>query len=183
MNTRNSTRTLCEGAILIAIAFILSYVEISPGLLNGGAIGIAMFPIILFAIRHGAVWSTLAGFVYGITQYIEGHGLAIDWKTIVLDYLVAYTLLGLGAGLFRHRAYIATLAGSALRFLAHYLSGALIWAEWMPDEFLSMKMTNPWVYSAIYNGAYIIPCAILVVIVFFLLSKNSGMRAFIKGEK
>ena len=78
MTSRNSTRTLCEGAILIAIAFILSYVEISPALIGGGAIGIAMFPIILFAIRHGAVWGTLAGFVYGITQYLEGNGLAID---------------------------------------------------------------------------------------------------------
>ncbi len=180
-NTRKNTRTLCEGAILIAIAFILSYLEISPGLLNGGAIGIAMLPVILFSIRHGAAWGTLAGFIYGITQYIEGNGLAIDWKTIVLDYLVAYTLLGLGAGLFKHRAYISTIVGSALRFVAHYFSGALIWGEWMPEEFLGMKMVNPWIYSALYNGAYIVPCALLVIAVFYLLSRSSKMNEFIKG--
>ena len=182
MNTRKTTRTLCEGALLIAIGFISSYLEISPGFLNGGAIGFAMLPVILFSVRHGTGWGTLAGFVYGITQYIEGNGLAIDWKTIILDYLVAYTLLGIGAGLFKNRVYIATVVGSFLRFLAHYFSGALIWGEWMPDEFLGMKMTSPWIYSAIYNGAYIIPCAIIVTILFYLLSLNSRMKSFIKAE-
>ncbi len=182
MKTKQTTRTLTEGAIFIALAFILSYLEISPGFLNGGAIGFAMLPIVFFSIRHGAKWGTLAGFIYGITQYIEGNGFAIDWKTIVLDYLVAYTLLGFGAGLFKKRAYIATIVGSILRFLAHYFSGALIWGEWMPDEFLSMKMTSPWIYSALYNGAYIIPCILLVCILFYLLSLNTKMKDFMTGK-
>jgi thiamine transporter len=180
MNTRSNTQILCEGAILVAIAFIFSYFEVSPGLLNGGAIGFAMLPVILFSTRHGIKWGVGAGFIYGITQYIEGNGIAIDWKTIILDYIVAYTLLGLGAGLFKNRVYIGTLVGSFLRFLAHYFSGALIWAEWMPDEFLGMKMTSPWIYSALYNGAYIIPCVIIVMIMFYLLSLNTRMKSFIQ---
>ena len=60
-------------------------------------------------------------------------------KTIVLDYLVAYTLLGFGAGLFKNKPYVATVVGSFLRFVAHYFSGALIWGEWMPESFLKMK--------------------------------------------
>jgi thiamine transporter len=182
MNTKKRTRTLTEGAIFIAIGFILSYLEISPGFLNGGAIGFAMLPIIFFSVRHGAKWGTLAGFIYGITQYIEGNGLAIDWKTIVLDYLVAYTLLGFGAGIFKNKVYIATVFGSFLRFIAHYFSGALIWGEWMPDNFLSMKMTSPWIYSALYNGAYILPCILLVCIMFYLLSLNTKMKNFILGK-
>jgi len=182
MKTNTKTRTLTEGAIFIAIGFILSYLEVSPGFLNGGAIGFAMLPIVFFSIRHGAKWGTLAGFIYGITQYIEGNGLAIDWKTIVLDYLVAYTLLGFGAGLFKNKPYVATVVGSFLRFVAHYFSGALIWGEWMPESFLKMKMTSPWMYSALYNGAYIIPCMLLVCLAFYLLSLNTKMKEFMAGE-
>lgn len=183
MNTRSHTRTLCEGAILIAIAFIISmYLEISPGFLNGGAIGFAMLPIIVFSVRHGVAWGTLAGFVYSITQYIEGNGLAIDWKTIVLDYLVAYTLLGFGAGLFKKRPFTATFVGSALRFLAHYFSGALIWGEWMPEKFFGLKMTSPWIYSAIYNGAYIAGCVLIICVLFALMLKNKAMKDYIMGK-
>ena len=33
-----------------------------------------------------------------------------------------------------------------------------------------------------YNGAYIIPCAALVLAVFYFLSKNAKMQTFLKGE-
>lgn len=178
---KTQTKVLCEAAVLIAIGFILSYFGFSP-VANGGSIDIAMLPIILFAVRHGAKWGTGAGFVYGILQYIEGNGFGIDWTTILADYIIAYTLLGLGAGLFKKRPYLATVSGGVLRFLAHYLAGALVWGKWMPEEFLSLPMTSPFIYSFIYNGIYMIPCIVIVLILFRLLSLNPQAKKFIFAE-
>lgn len=178
----SKVRTLCEGAIILAIAFILSYLGFSP-VQSGGSIDIAMLPIIFFAFRHGIGWGTGVGFIYGILQYIEGNGLAIDWRTIVADYLIAYTLLGLGAGLMKkNNVYLATLLGGILRFAAHYLAGALVWAEWMPEEFLSLPMTSPWIYSLLYNGIYMLPCIAIVMLLFTLLVKNRKIKEMLDGK-
>lgn len=45
-------RALCEGAILLALAQILSYVKLYE-LPQGGSFTPAMFPILLFAVRWG----------------------------------------------------------------------------------------------------------------------------------
>ncbi len=178
---KTQTKVLCEAAILVAIGFVLSYFGISP-VASGGSIDIAMLPIILFAVRHGTKWGTGAGFVYGILQYFEGHGVAIDWTTILADYVIAYTLLGFGAGLFKKRPYLATLSGGVLRFLAHYLAGAIVWGKWMPDEFLGLPMTSPFIYSLIYNGIYMLPCIVIVLVLFRLLCLNSQAKKFIFAE-
>ncbi len=181
MNTRKHTRTLCEGAIMLALAFGLSYVSFSP-VSNGGSIDIAMLPVILFAVRHGIGWGTGAGLIHGILQYVGGHGIAIDWTTMIADYLIAFTLVGFGAALFKKNVYLAALSGGSLRFIAHYVVGATVWGKWMPEEFLGLPMANPWIYSLIYNAVYMVPCIALVLIMFILLSKNSKMKEIINGK-
>jgi thiamine transporter len=49
------------------------------------------------------------------------------------------------------------LGGCFARFAVHYVVGATIWAEWMPEEFFGMTMTTPWFYSLLYNGSYMLP--------------------------
>ena len=80
--------------------------------------------------------------------------------------------LGFGAGLFARRrwsVFYGTVIGGLLRFLAHYLVGALVWGTYMPDEFFGMSMTSPWFYSLLYNGSYMLPDIILCAVVFALL--------------
>lgn len=182
MNSK--TKTLCEAAILIAVAQALSYASVPP-VANGGSIDCAMLPIILFAVRHGAGWGTGAGLVYGVLQYVLGHGIAIDWTTIIADYLIAYAVLGFGAGLCKGRkggVYIGTLIGGGLRFLAHYIVGAVVWGQWMPEEFLGLTMTSPWFYSLLYNALYMVPCILIVLVLFRLLSANARMHALMTAE-
>lgn len=172
-NVQSKTRILCEAAIMIALAQILSYVVIFR-LPNGGSIDCAMLPIIWFAVRHGLKWGAGIGFVFGVLQYVLGNGIAIDWTTMICDYMVAYTLLGVGAGLFhgkKNGVYLGTLAGGALRFLAHFVVGAIVWGKWMPETFLSMPMTNEWVYSFLYNITYMLPSVVVVLVLFKLLQK------------
>ena len=54
-------RMLCEGAIMVALAQILSYLKLME-LPNGGSLTPAMFPIILFAVRWGLGPGLMAGF-------------------------------------------------------------------------------------------------------------------------
>ena len=56
-----------------------------------------------------------------------------------------------------------------LRFLCHLVTGAWIWGEWMPEEFMKLPMTNVWVYSFLYNGWYMLFEIVITEIVAMLL--------------
>jgi thiamine transporter len=82
---------------------------------------------------------------------------------------VAFTLLGLagiGSGK-KGGLFWGACIGAVLRFLSHYVAGATIWAEWMPEEFVGIPMTSPWIYSAIYNG---IPVGLSLVATMIVLA-------------
>ena len=175
-------RTITEAAMLIAIAQILSYLVLYK-FPQGGSIDAAMLPIILFAVRHGTGWGAIAGLVYGVLQYIGGNGFAIDWTSMVVDYLVAYALLGLGAGLMKGRKYAmeaGTLLGGLFRFLAHYAVGAVVWGKYMPETFFGMTMTTPWFYSLLYNAPYMIGSVVIVLALTVALKKPMGK--YFRGE-
>ena len=98
------------------------------------------------------------------------------------DYILAFTVLGL-AGLFHKQKYgffTGTVAGSVARFLVHYVVGATVWAEYMPDSFFGMTMHSPWFYSCLYNLAYMLPNIILCLVVFALINKPLGK--YLRGE-
>lgn len=166
-------KMLCEAAIFIALAQILSYIKLFE-FPNGGSVDCAMLPIILFAVRYGAGWGTGAGLVYGLLQYLLTNTFSIDWTTLIADYFIAYALLGLGAGLFRGRkygVYLGTVVGGCLRFAAHFVVGAIVWGKYMPDSFFGMTMTNEWFYSFLYNISYMLPDIAICLVIFLLLYK------------
>ena len=173
--SRTRVRMLCEGALLVAAAQILSYVKFLE-LPNGGSLTPAMFPVLLFAVRWGWKDGLLGGLVLGILQFMFDGGFALGWQSILGDYLLAFTALGL-AGVFRGRRwgiFAGTVLGCAGRFLVHYVVGATIWAEYMPEEFLSMTMTSPWLYSLLYHGVYMLPNMVLALVIGALLYRPMG---------
>jgi len=164
-------KMLCEAAMLIALAQILSYIKLFE-FPDGGSIDCAMIPIILFSVRHGKGWGTAAGLIFGFLQYYGANGISISWISLIADYFIAYALLGFGAGLFQGRkygVYFGTLAGGTLRFAAHFVVGAVVWGAYMPDKFFGMTMTNEWFYSFLYNISYMLPDIAICVAVFALL--------------
>ena len=68
----NKTRMICEAAIFIAMAEILSLIPLYK-LPIGGSITLEMLPIFLFAARYGCGWGSLAGLVYGAITYLIGN--------------------------------------------------------------------------------------------------------------
>ena len=172
-------RALTEGAILIALAEILSLLPLYK-FPWGGSIDLAMLPIIISCVRWGFGPGMLAATAHAILQTLLEGGIAIGWQSIVGDFLLAYMSLGL-AGLFRGKFAPATLVSCAARFLIHYVVGATIWAEYMPEAFFGLTMTTPWIYSALYNGAYMLPNAALVLIAGWLLARTPAKK-FLLGQ-
>ena len=167
-----SDRALCEGAIMVALAQILAYLKLYE-LPQGGSITLAMVPIFFFAVRWGWKKGLGCAFVFGLLQLLLDGGFAIGWQSIIGDYLLAFTVLGFAGLAARKKSgvFTGTLIAGFARFLVHYVVGATIWAEYMPDEFFGMTMTSPWFYSLLYNGSYMLPSIILCVVVFALLYK------------
>ena len=161
-------RALCEGAIMIAIAQILSYLKLFGNLPNGGSITLAMFPMLLFAVRWGLGKGLLAGFAFGVLQLVFDGAYAWGWQSMLLDYLVAFTPLGL-AGLFRGKKwgiFPGTVLGCGVRFLVHYISGVTIYRIYVPTEIPGIGVfDDAAIYSLVYNGSYMLPCMVLALAV------------------
>ena len=167
MSTKNHLRirALTEGAMLVAAAQVLSYVKFLE-LPNGGSLTPAMFPILFFAVRWGLGQGLLAGFAFGTLQLIFDGAYAWGWQSMLLDYLVAFTPLGL-AGLFRGKAwgiFPGTVLGCAGRFAVHYISGVTIYRIVAPTEVPGLGVfDNAALYSLAYNGSYMLPNALLAL--------------------
>lgn len=194
---RFNTRYLVESAIMIALATILSELKVIPFVFGGGITICAMVPIILLSYRWGVKRGFLCAFVFGVIQLLIGiakHSFGFElWLVIldvVLEYVLAYTLLGLG-GIFRNRlkSPVAALTLGGLvaifaRYLLHFIAGATIWgsyAEWffMEDAGMSIGETvmNTFhgfglsmVYSGVVNGSLMIGEMIVSVIALIVIA-------------
>ena len=179
MMNHRKTKMLCEAALMLAFAQILSYLRLYH-FPQGGSVDLAMLPIIVYCVRWGFGPGMIVAFAHGLLQLIFDGGFAYGWQSILGDYLIAYMVLGF-AGCFKGKWVPATVVACVLRFLVHYVVGATIWAEYMPETFFNMTMTTPWFYSALYNGAYMLPDMIVILVVFAVLMKTPAAM-FIEGK-
>ena len=189
---QNMTRKLVESALFVAIATVLSIFKIDLPF-GGGVTIVSMLPIILISHRWGWKWGVLTAFVYGVIQLLFGLdnvGYASTFVAalgvIFLDYVIAYTFLGF-SGIFdqilgKTRASLATgIAVTFLfRFVCHLITGVWIWGGWMPESFMNMTMTSPWLYSFLYNGWYMLAELVITEIVAMLIYQP--LRKYIHGE-
>lgn len=168
LSFHNRILNLCEGALMVALAQILSYIKLFPNMPNGGSITFAMFPICFYALRWGVGRGLLAGFAFGLLQLIFDGAYAWGWQSMLLDYLVAFTPLGL-AGLFTGKSwgiFPGTVIGCAGRFVVHFISGVTIYRIYEPTSIPGIgTFDNAVLYSLVYNGAYMLPCTLLALAV------------------
>ena len=190
METKTSnTKIIVEAALLIAISSVLSIWPKFKFLPYGGSITVcSMLPIVLLSYRRGLKWGFLGGFAFALIQTITGFtssgmGPLAFIVELLFDYLLAFTILGIG-GIFRGKFNSArkelvsgTVLALMLRFVSHFISGYFVWgeyAEWFFGEagnwgqMIMSKISGPELsalYSFIYNGSYMIPEIIVTSIV------------------
>ena len=183
--SHNAVRALIEGALMVAVAEILGTFLKIGHLPNGGSISLMMLPIVVYALRWGLGQGLLAGFVLGVVDFMLGGGIAIGWQSILGDYVIACTLIGLaGVGFFLKGlpgGVVGAVVGCLGRFVAVWVTGATLWAEYMPEVFLNIPMDNPWFYSFLYNGITVgASCVVTVIVVAALYF--TGARKYLEGE-
>ncbi len=172
-----NTRALVEAAVMIALAWILGYIRFYR-FSAGGSVDLALIPILVYCLRWGPKWSLGCCFVNGILQFFLGGGIAISWQSALLDYILAYTLVfvcGFAAG--KKLGWLwGTVLGTIGRCFSNTLAGALLWYMYMPETFLGLPMTNPWVYSLLYNGAVCGLCMVLDLVVLGVIQAVPAWR-------
>ena len=191
--TNTKTRALCESAIMLALAVTLALVSklIPVQLPFGGSITLfSMLPICLISIKYGLKWGLGTAFCFSWFQILEGG--VFGWgltpvmliASLLLDYILAFTVLGL-AGLFRKKGFGGIIGGvamvCALRFLVHFLSGVILWANL--EQFMAFGrewIGHPVLYSICYNGVYMLPETLLTVMGAFLLFKVPQVEKLIE---
>ena len=191
-NRKQRVTRLSMTAIMISLAFVLSYVQIWKMPFGGTVTLFSMLPIIFIAVKYGIGWGLGASFIYAWLQIIQGE--VFGWGltptmligSLMLDYVVAFSVLGL-AGIFRKRGTVGIVAGAAsvcvLRFLSHLISGVVLWANF--EEFVAFGkswVNHPWLYSLCYNGAFMLPETIFTLAGVIIVFKLPQLKKFTQPE-
>ena len=185
-------RRLVESALFVAIATVLSILKIDLPF-GGGVTIVSMLPLVLINHRWGWKWGVLTAFAYSLIQLLLGLdnvGYATTFATVLgvifLDYVIAYTVIGFSGAMEKPfgKSLKAVMIGIAVvftgRFLCHFITGVWIWGGWMPEKFMNMTMTSPWMYSLLYNGWYMLAELVVTEIAAALLYKP--LKKFVHGE-
>ncbi len=205
MNTTLKTQRLTLSAVMLALATVLALVcEVIPFLnlpFGGGFTVASMLPIVIVSYMYGVKWGLFTSFAYAVIQILislimgktvlalftpasdEYMGLFAAFAIVVIDYVLAYTVLGLG-GVFRNvlknkvlAIVLGVIVALSLRYLCHIVSGYIFYgayADWFfgQDGF----ETGAWVlghfsgrglallYSVVYNGLFMIPEIIITAV-------------------
>ena len=194
----SKTKMLVEGAMMLALAIVLSLITPFQKLLPfGGSITlVSMQPICIFSIKYGVAKGLGVSFLFAVFQFAQGtikDGL-FGWgltpgmliTCILLDYFLAYTVLGF-AGFARKKGLAGWITGVVIaltmRFVCHFLSGVYVFGStgkiWEQLDFVA---ENKYVYSLMYNGAYMLPEIILTVLVTVILFKIPQVRNILTSE-
>lgn len=159
--SRQSLQRLVETAVALALVAVLSRIKIYQ-LPQGGSITAAsMVPVFYIALRWGGWWGILTGALASGLVYLN-EPFFVHPIQVLLDYPIAFGVLGV-AGFFRNKPVIGIVVGGAGRFLAHFFSGIVFFASYAP------KGTSPAVYSALYNGSYMLPEVVISIILTLLV--------------
>ena len=158
-------RALCEGAIMVALATALSYLKLLE-LPQGGSVCIGMLPIFLYSARWGVGPAFLTSFAYGLLQLLLDGAYAWGPTSMLLDYLLAFGVLGV-AGFFHRKKggiFIGTVVGCVCRFIVHFISGITIYRIYEPKNIPGFgTFDNANLYSLVYNGSYMLPNMLLAL--------------------
>jgi len=169
-NSFRNPKVLAESAIFVAMATALSLIVVYT-LPQGGSITAAsMVPILWLALRRGPKVGIVAGVLYGFIQ-LALLPYVINPVQLLLDYPLAFGILGL-AGLFQKYPVAGAAVGISGRFVMHFIAGVVYWAP------IEASTLNPFVYSAVYNGSYLVPELVISGFVLYLLQKSNVLRAY-----
>lgn len=171
MKKSDARKKLVVCSMMVALSFVLSLFAPFKIWAQGGSVTLgAMVPIVFAALLFGTKWGLGCAFVNAMLQLLMGFsegmgswGLSVPVLlcSILLDYLLAYTVLGL-AGIYKGNDSLRAIFGSVtvclLRFGLHFLSGWVFFGMWAEEGYTALS------WSLFYNMSYMLPETVLTVI-------------------
>ena len=125
----NNTKKLAACAVMVALGAVLSMIKVLQMPFGGSITLLSMLPCAMISIMYGLKWGFAASFVESVVQLAFGITMdgILGWGmtpsaligTILLDYIVAYTVIGI-AGIFRKKGYIGICCGTALAIASNF---------------------------------------------------------------
>lgn len=183
-NSFSTARKIAECAIMIALATILSILEVVKLPYGGGITLASMLPLVVIGYRHGTKWGLTSSFVFGAISLVLGlntlsyvTGVASVIAVIMLDYIVAFGVIGL-SGFARKMQpqskslIIGGLIACFARYTCHVISGATVWAG------LSIPTAAALYYSIIYNATYMLPETLILVVVAYYFGSSFDLKSY-----
>jgi thiamine transporter len=181
---RETILATAVGGMAIALSTVLSMIKLFAMPQGGSVTPASMLPIMFVALAFGPAWGIGVGAVYGLLQFVV-EPYAAHWASIILDYPLAFGLLGLAGFFARPRAkriaerqilhrlsaikwpmiVMAVIVGMLGRTASHLISGVIFYASYAQEA-----GQNPWIYSLVYNLSYMIPEALITLLILVPLS-------------
>lgn len=165
---KKSVQILVESGVMVALSTILNMFQIYT-MPNGGSITLgSMVPILFLAWRRGIKTGIIAGFAAGFLDFLF-KPFFLHWAQFFLDYLLAFGILGL-MGIWKQaksvsKVTIGVVSISVLRLMIHIVSGVIFWSE-------GMETGAAFIFSASYNASFLIPEAIITLVIMLLLTRR-----------
>lgn len=177
---------MATGGICLGLSYVLSLVRLFKMPQGGSVTPASMLPIIFFCLCFGAKRGFIVTVAYGLLQMIGGD-LYYPIQ-VILDYPVAFGAIGV-AGFFAASASkriqvrnpikrlklipfwrigVAVFFAFVLRCFFHVLSGVIFFSEYAGEQ-------NPWIYSILYNGTFLLVEAAVTVVILVGVSVAMGL--------
>jgi thiamine transporter len=156
-----------ELGVAVALAAVLGQVRLFV-MPQGGSVSLELLPILFLAVRRGVAPALVAGVVYGLLQLLLPGAFVYHPAQALLDYPLAFGALaaaGLASVMGWGSLAFAVALGQSARFVCHFLSGLIFFAEYAPE------WEAPWLYSITYNLLYLVPEALLTTVLLWPLLK------------
>ena len=175
----SNTKAIVYAGVCIAASFALSFIKFEFP--YGGSVTVMSFvPVLVYAYFFGPVRGLIAGFVYGILQFIQSPWILTP-MSFILDYLLAFSCIGLMgfASKLTKNTTANLLIGTAVTFFArlvmHVLAGIIYFKHGVVAS--GLPTSSAFLYSLCYNVIYIsIDCALCLVAFFLLEHKKAITR-------
>lgn len=169
-----TTKQIVFSAMAIALATVIATVIKLPSLPNGGSVTLfSMLLVTLVGYWYGPKVGIIAAVGYGILQFITGP-YVVHPLQVVIDYPLAFGALGL-SGFFsgkKNGLLKGYLTGVFGRFFFASVSGLVFYTVYV--ESLAENMVAIWA-SLVYNMTYILPEAVITVMLISLPSVKAAL--------
>lgn len=176
---RFTTKSLCYGAIVIAMTLVLSCVYIP--LPTGASITMGSWlPLMILALIYDYRLSMLSGLICGmLAPFLLPGWSIVHWAQYFLEYMTIFSCMGY-AGVFGHEKKSRIVLGGTLavvlRIVAQVLSGVIFFGQYAWEGW------GAWAYSLTFHLTAKVPEGILSILILLALPIGYLSKIVKKGK-